>query len=46
MGTDEVIKLIREGKTEQEIRASWKPELDTYRQIRKKYLLYPDNAQN
>ncbi|GET30073.1 exo-beta-N-acetylmuramidase NamZ domain-containing protein [Prolixibacter sp. SD074] len=46
MGTDAVIKQIREGKTEQEIRASWKPELDAYRQIRKKYLLYPDNVQN
>ncbi|GET27715.1 exo-beta-N-acetylmuramidase NamZ domain-containing protein [Prolixibacter sp. NT017] len=46
MGTDTVIKQIREGKTEQEIRASWQPELNNYRQIRKKYLLYPDNDQN
>jgi len=46
MGTDTVLKQIRKGKTEQEIRASWQPELNNYRQIRKKYLLYPDNSQN
>jgi uncharacterized protein YbbC (DUF1343 family) len=30
------------GKTEKEIRASWKAGLDKFRKIRKKYLLYPD----
>jgi uncharacterized protein YbbC (DUF1343 family) len=30
------------GKLEQEIRASWAPELEAYKRIRKQYLLYPD----
>ncbi|WP_289305239.1 exo-beta-N-acetylmuramidase NamZ domain-containing protein, partial [Parabacteroides goldsteinii] len=30
------------GLTEEEIRESWQPELDKYKQMRKKYLLYPD----
>jgi len=41
-GTDDLIKKIREGKTEEEILESWKPELDEYKQLRRKYLLYPD----
>lgn len=41
-GTDELRKQIIAGKTEQEIRDSWKPELEAYKQMRKKYLLYPD----
>lgn len=41
-GTDELRKQIIAGKTEQEIRNSWKSELDAYKQMRKKYLLYPD----
>lgn len=41
-GTDDLIKQIREGKTENEILESWKPELKEYKQLRKKYLLYPD----
>lgn len=41
-GTDDLIKQIREGKTEADILESWKPELDNYKQLRKKYLLYPD----
>ena len=39
-------KSLREqiiaGKTADEIRASWKEDLDKFKQIRKKYLLYPD----
>lgn len=42
-GTDQVISMIRAGKTEKEIVASWQPDLDRYREIRKKYLLYPDS---
>ena len=34
-------QIIR-GFSEKEIRASWQPELEKYKQIRKKYLLYPD----
>lgn len=40
-GNDELIRQIREGKTEQEIRASWEKDLQAYKEIRKKYLLYP-----
>lgn len=32
---------IIDGKSEQEIRASWEPGLSEYKQMRKKYLLYP-----
>ncbi len=41
-GTDDLIKQIREGKTEKEILASWQPELKKYMKLRKKYLLYTD----
>jgi uncharacterized protein YbbC (DUF1343 family) len=41
-GTDELMKQIKEGKTEEEIRASWEPKLSQFKKIRKKYLLYPD----
>ena len=33
---------IRNGLSEQEIRDSWKEELDEYKTMRKKYLLYED----
>lgn len=41
-GTPELQKMIEEGKTEDEIRASWQDDLNTFRQIRQKYLLYTD----
>jgi uncharacterized protein YbbC (DUF1343 family) len=41
-GNDELMKQIKEGKTEEEIRASWEPKLSEFKKIRKKYLLYPD----
>jgi uncharacterized protein YbbC (DUF1343 family) len=41
-GTNEIIKQIKDGKTEYEIEQSWQPELKRYKDIRKKYLLYPD----
>jgi uncharacterized protein YbbC (DUF1343 family) len=41
-GTDDLIKQIRAGKTEKEIKRSWQPELEEYKKLRKKYLLYPD----
>jgi uncharacterized protein YbbC (DUF1343 family) len=31
---------IRQGFTEEQIRASWEPELSQYKETRKKYLLY------
>ena len=41
-GTDRLRKQIQQGASEEEIRASWEPELSQYKTIRKKYLLYPD----
>ncbi len=41
-GTDELLKLIKAGKTDEEIRKHFKPELEKYKQMRKKYILYPD----
>lgn len=41
-GTDDLIKQIREGKSEEQILKSWQAELEQYKQLRKKYLLYPD----
>jgi uncharacterized protein YbbC (DUF1343 family) len=32
---------IIDGKSEEEIRASWEPDLTAYKEMRKKYLLYP-----
>ncbi|MGN6394210.1 MAG: exo-beta-N-acetylmuramidase NamZ family protein [Mucilaginibacter sp.] len=40
-GTTELRKQIEAGKTEAEIRASWKPGLSQYMAMRGKYLLYP-----
>jgi uncharacterized protein YbbC (DUF1343 family) len=41
-GTDQLRKQIEEGKTEEEIRATWQPELEKYKALRKKYLLYEE----
>lgn len=41
-GTDDLITQIRAGKSEVEILESWQHELDEFKQLRKKYLLYPD----
>ncbi|MAT54350.1 MAG: hypothetical protein CMN32_07685 [Saprospirales bacterium] len=41
-GTAELRKQLQAGMTESAIRASWKPGIDSFKQIRKKYLLYPD----
>lgn len=41
-GTDELRKEIIAGKTEIEIRASWKADLDEYKKMRKRYMLYED----
>jgi uncharacterized protein YbbC (DUF1343 family) len=40
-GTDQLRKQIEAGKTEEEIRKSWEPALGNYKEMRKKYLLYP-----
>lgn len=41
-GTTKLAEQIRTGMPEPEIRASWQPGLETFKKIRKKYLLYPD----
>ncbi|MBQ8222644.1 MAG: DUF1343 domain-containing protein [Bacteroidales bacterium] len=41
-GTDNLRKQIIEGLSEDEIRASWKEDLEKYKKIRVKYLLYKD----
>jgi len=41
-GSSELRKQIEAGLTEDEIRFSWKPELESYKALRRKYLLYPD----
>lgn len=39
-GTKELRWQIVKGLSEEEIRASWKPKLETYKKIRSKYILY------
>ncbi len=41
-GSKELRFQIVRGLTEDEIRATWKPDLDKYGKLREKYLLYPD----
>ena len=41
-GNDKLQKQIKEGLSEQEIKATWKEALENYKMMRKKYLLYED----
>lgn len=41
-GTDKLQQQIKDGVSEQEIYKSWQEGLTQFKQIRKKYLLYPD----
>ena len=41
-GSNILMQQIKEGKSEADIRKSWQPQLDAFKQIRKKYLLYKD----
>ena len=41
-GTDQLRQQIIQGKTKEEIRASWQPDLELFKTIRSRYLLYPD----
>jgi uncharacterized protein YbbC (DUF1343 family) len=41
-GTKALRESIQAGKSEAEIRKQWESGLSAYREIRKKYLLYPD----
>ena len=40
-GNSQLMQQIKEGKTEEEIRASWQPGLENFKKIRARYLLYP-----
>jgi uncharacterized protein YbbC (DUF1343 family) len=42
IGNGEVREQIKAGMTEEEITATWQEDLDKYKEIRKKYLIYPD----
>jgi uncharacterized protein YbbC (DUF1343 family) len=42
-GNSELKKQIEAGLTEDEIRISWIEELNDYKTLRRKYLLYPDS---
>ena len=41
-GNDILMQQIKDGVSESDIRKSWKPALDNFKKIRKKYLLYKD----
>lgn len=41
-GNSTLMQQVIEGKSESEIRDSWQPALEKFKQTRKKYLLYPD----
>lgn len=41
VGVGDFRQQIIDGKSEEEIRASWEPGLSQYKEMRKKYLLYP-----
>ena len=42
IGNGSLIKQIRAGMSEKEIRKSWEPRLKSFKKVRKKYLMYPD----
>lgn len=41
-GNNTLWQQVKAGTTEAAIRASWQPDLDNFKQVRKKYLLYDD----
>ncbi len=41
-GTDSLMKQLKAGKSEADIKKSWQPGLSNFKKIRKKYLLYAD----
>ncbi len=43
IGRDYVRKMIKEGKSAQEIKAMWKEDVEKFKIQRKPYLLYPEN---
>ena len=41
-GNDLLMQQVKDGKSEADIRKSWQPGLESFKKIRKKYLLYAD----
>lgn len=41
-GTDKIRKMIQDGKTESEIKSSWEKDINEFKEMRKKYLLYDE----
>lgn len=41
-GNDQLQKQITQGLTDEDIRKSWEPQLENFKKIRKRYLLYSD----
>jgi uncharacterized protein YbbC (DUF1343 family) len=41
-GTSQLRQQLKDGKSEEQIRESWKPGIESYKIIRSQYLLYPD----
>ena len=41
-GDENVRRMIIEGKSAAEIKATWQPELDKFKELRRKYLVYPE----
>ncbi len=41
-GNATLMQQLKDGRSEDEIRASWQPALNTFKKVRKKYLLYKD----
>lgn len=41
-GNNDLMEQLKKGMSEDEIRKSWQKDLDAFRVIRKKYLIYPD----
>ena len=39
-GSNQLQIQVQQGMTEQEIRATWEPELGNFKELRKKYLIY------
>ena len=42
IGSRAVLRAIKEGQDPNDIRQSWQDSLDRFRQVRSRYLLYPE----
>ncbi len=41
-GTDELQKMLKEGASEKQIKKHWQNDIESFKKVRAKYLLYPD----